>query len=145
MEIQPEIKQGVMPGESRRYHSGSLASRRKLMQLGFDPIAKLVKQYEDIEKEIQKYNDMRDGKTVWLDANGKARTYTIGVATVHLGLYDKLAKIGSDLLRYNYGRVPEVFVPEVPRTPLIVNLSQAGDTYAINNKQAYDEDFEEDL
>jgi hypothetical protein len=52
-----------------------------------------------------------------------------------MSIYDKQIAIAEKLLRYNYGRVPEIS-EEQQRAPmpLIVNLTKKGDTYIVNNE-----------
>jgi hypothetical protein len=108
---------------------GGHAAVHKLNELRFDPIVELVEKYREIEKQIEFYNDWRANIIVPLTATGKYRTYD---QQVHMNLYDKLTAIGEKLLRYGYGRVPELHEEAVQeRVPLIINLNKEGDTYII--------------
>ena len=69
----------------------SASSRMKLNELGFNPIEKMVEQYEAINKEIA-------------ELKARDRPPTMTIATLMMGQQ----KLISDLLRYGYGRVTEV-------------------------------------
>ena len=127
---QPPIKGGRELG-STLFHSGGLRSRARLEQLRFDPIGELVAKYRELEKEVELQENIRDGKIVQMTNAGKPRAYR---PEVHHALYDKLISIAEKLLRYNYGRVPEVEELK-KRAPaaLVVQLTQAGETYSIGD------------
>jgi hypothetical protein len=127
---QPEIRRGRVAGTPSLFRGG-IRSQKRLDTLRFDPIGELVKQYNAIEVLIQHQEDMRDGRRIELTSTGKPKAYR---AEVHHALYDKLINIGDKLLRYGYGRVPEVNIVE-ERKPqaLIVNLTKKGETYIVND------------
>jgi hypothetical protein len=53
-----------------------------------------------------------------------------------MALYDRQLRVGEQLLRYGYGRVPEVVQIEEKRIePLVVNLTKEGDTFIINESK----------
>ena len=102
---QPEAKQiGMVKGVRAR--AGSKKSNERLGELEYDPIEKLVKQVDEIEAEIEYWKKVRDGKMKIMGDDGKMRTprYS-GVA--HSAALALLNKTSVDLLRYQYGRVPE--------------------------------------
>jgi hypothetical protein len=108
---------------------GGHAAVHKLNELRFDPIVELVTKYREIEQQIEFYNDWRANIIVPLTSTGKVRTYD---QQVHMNLYDKLTTIGEKLLRYGYGRVPELHDDTTQeRVPLIINLNKEGDQYVI--------------
>jgi hypothetical protein len=118
------------------YRFGYTLSQQRLRKLRFDPIDSLIKQYQKLEWEVQYQEKMRTGEIVELNSQGKPRAYR---AEVHHALYDKLIKIGSELLKYGYGKAPDENIletpPENPR--LIVNL-HATDTSFIERSKADD-------
>jgi len=115
-----------------RYVGGSVRSVNVLNMLRFDPIEELVNQYRRLEAEIHWHEQLRNGEIVPLDPNGKPRHYS---ATAHMAVYERLQSIGSDLLRYGYGRVPESVDLNVNRpTKLVINLTKQGETFEINNE-----------
>lgn len=105
-------------------------SAAKLVSLNFDPIEKLVEQYTVLQKEIEYQEKLRNNEIIEVNAKGAVRTYR---AEIHMSLYDKLINISEKLTRYGYGRVPETTIVEDKRIPpLVVQLTQEGDTYNIN-------------
>ena len=126
-------------GLPKRYNSGAPRSVARLKELGFDPISSLIDVYKKIEAEISIQERLRDNTLVQLNGAGKQRAYR---PEVHHALYDKLAKIGTDLLRYKYGRVPEVEENSAKALPaLLVQLTGVGDVYTIGDP---DPDFGEE-
>jgi hypothetical protein len=113
--------------------SKSLARARSISQLrklGFDPMEKLVKVYAELEKEVDRQHQIRDGSLVELTGTGRPRAYR---AEVHHALYDKMINIGNNLMRYGYARIPETSVlEETSGNPLVINLTKKGDVYTIN-------------
>jgi len=114
-----------------RYVRGAARSVAKLRTLQFDPISELVSQYRKLQEELTYQERLRSGAIVELNANGKPRSYRVDA---HLSIYDKLREIGKELLRYGYGRVPELNVLEQRAPmPLIVNLTKKGEVFTIND------------
>jgi phosphoglycerate-specific signal transduction histidine kinase len=106
---------------SERMSKVRKASVQRLDDLGFDPISELVKTYEMLKLEVQRQEDIRDGRVVELTTKGTPKAY---YAETHHALYDKMIKVGESLLRYKYGRVPEVSLEqERPHSQLIINLT----------------------
>lgn len=137
---QPMIKGGRVRGISP-YRSGTPRSVGRLKQLDYDPIGELVKKYNELEKEIQYQNQRRSGAIVELLPSGKPRPYSY---EHHMALYDRQLRVGEVLLRYGYGRVPEIVeVKEHKIDPLIIKLSKEGDTYVINDNQEDDIEYYE--
>ena len=130
---QPPVKGGRPPGIPQWEHGGVKANIR-LQSLQFDPIGELVKRYRQLEKELQRQEDIRDGIVIERLGNGKARAYR---PEVHHAIYDRLIAISDKLLRYGYGRVPEVSITENrPPQALIVNLTKKGEQYVLNDDPA---------
>jgi len=129
---QPPIKGGrvvgsVMPMQGRTRSLGILK------HLKFDPIAELVSTYRKIQHELEIQEQIRDGVRVELNLSGKPKAYR---AEVHHALLDKLTVIADKLLRYGYGRVPEISVVETRAPqPLVVNLTRKGEQYVVNEAQ----------
>lgn len=85
----------------------------KLGELGFDPIAKLVATHEKIDREI--YDMMYDD-----EGNPRRKFSQVAIAA----LYGIQAKIGADLLKYGYKRVPETIeVAPVAPKPITITLT----------------------
>jgi hypothetical protein len=116
---QPGIHQGLTKAE--RFHRGSIRSQKRLNALKFDPIGELVKQYRELEKLVDFWTRIRDGVQVELTKKGRVKAYN---ARAHMDAYNALIAIGEKLLRYNYGRVPEVNEVQVTQpAPMFVQLS----------------------
>ena len=139
---QPPIRGGRNTGIAQ-YHRGGPKSVRRLKQLSFDPIQELVNTYRAVQLEIKYWEDIRSGTIVQLTEKGNPIRYN---ALVHASLYDKLAAIGKELLRYGYGRVPEVDTG-IDKQPaaLVVQLTNEGDVFVIGDEAGGgDEGFEDD-
>jgi hypothetical protein len=112
-------------------NAGSSRSRQRLAQLDFDPIGELVEKYRKLEKELQWWEDIRDGRVVALLNNGKERAYS---ADTHMAIYDKLLTVGDKLLRYGYGREPEAVQEEEKKVPsLVINLTKQGEKFVMDD------------
>lgn len=134
---QPKFSNSLSVGVKRAV-AGSKRSQERLRELNFDPIERLVRQYEQLEAELTYQECLRDGTITELKSDGKPRAYR---AEIHMSIYDKLVAIGDKLLRYKYGRVPETQIMEhKDRMPLVVNLTKQGDTYIINDEPDLIED-----
>jgi hypothetical protein len=128
---QPVLTKGRMVGSP--FRKGGHKSVKRLNQLDFDPIKVLVDKYNQLEKEIEYQNKRRSGAIVELLPSGKPRSYSY---EHHMALYDRQLRVGEQLLRYGYGRVPEVVQIEEKRIePLVVNLTKEGDTFIINESK----------
>jgi hypothetical protein len=109
-------------------------SQARLAELQFDPIEELVLQYRAIEGEIRYQELIRSGQITELRQDGKPKAYN---ADRHLALYDRLANIADKLLRYGYGRVPELTnINDGPKPTFVVNLTRPGEQYVINSEEA---------
>jgi hypothetical protein len=137
--VQPPNKRLAVPS----YYVGSKRSAARLRQLRFDPIQELVENYRKIQLEVERQEKIRDGQIIELSASGKPRSYR---SEVHHALFDKLNMIGEKLLRYGYGRVPEVSeLNDAKPTPLVINLTKKGETYVVNEQDEIDDnDHDED-
>lgn len=127
-----------------RYISGTKRSQNILLSLGFDPITELVIQYRKLEEEMDRHEQHRDGTLVVLSkSSGRPLAYN---AEMHMSIYDKLFAISEKLLRYKYGRVPEMAQLEKRKpTPLIVQLTAAGEQYVIGDDGADYKDMPDDV
>lgn len=129
---QPRLKTGTPLGVPK-YFAGANRSVNRLKHLNFDPIKVLVDKYNELETEVERQKKIRDGVIVELTSTGKPRAYR---PETHHALFDKQIAIGEKLLRYAYGRVPEVNTDDQkPAMPLIVNLTKKGETYVANDIQ----------
>lgn len=115
-----------------KYHSGKERSVRRLESLKYDPIGELVTKYRELDEELLRQKRIRNNEIVELSASGKPRSFN---PETMMAIYDKQIAIAEKLLRYRYGRVPEVgdnMAP--PAAPLIVNLTKKGETYVVNEQ-----------
>lgn len=124
------------------YKDGGKKSWARLRQLGFDPIGELVETYRKLQKELEYHEKLQSGEMVQLSTvTGRPLAYR---AEVHLSVYDRLITIGDKLLRFGYGRVPEISEDRRPVVPaLTVNLTKPGETFVIN-AGGDDVNFDED-
>lgn len=128
---QPPTPMGRPKGSSN-FQSGGKRSINRLDALKFDPIKEIVDKYRKLEQELKYQEDFRDNRIVPLTSTGRVRTYN---PEIHMNIYDKLLNTGEKLLRYYYGRVPEVALAEEKQiSPLIVNLTREGDVYQIGRE-----------
>lgn len=103
------------------FRRGSSKSNERMQELEFDPIEELVLKYRSIEDEIEFQEKWRTGEIVPLNKDGKTKAY---YQEAHYALYDKLNNTAEKLLRYGYGRVPEVQEEEDKHFPDIhIHLS----------------------
>jgi hypothetical protein len=79
-------------------------SQYRLKELGYDPIKELVKQADNLKREIKRQEDIRDGRRVFVRPDGKEERYNYDF---HMRLLDKVQDVSVELLRYGYGRVSE--------------------------------------
>jgi len=120
-----------MPNNLPHYMGGSVRSVQALNTLRFDPIEKLVEQYRKLEAELAWHEQLREGQIVPLRPSGKPHTYN---AEHHIRIFERLETIGSQLLRYGYGRVPESLDLNLNRpSKLVFNLTKKGETFTIND------------
>jgi len=115
---EPPEKRGRKPGSINRH---SKAAIRRLAQCGFDPIVKMVKLYEQVEKEIDALVKLRSTGTAVIKADGTTAKYSF---MAHAQLLTLQQKLVGDLLRYAYARVPETLqIDAPPPTGIVINLS----------------------
>lgn len=127
------------------YVRGAQRSITRLKQLRFDPLEKLVKQYERLDEEIMCYKQIRAGTRIELLGNGKPRTFSYEVL---MKMEEQLQTIAKELLRYGYGRVPEGEDPNAHKQRsggLVVKLHRQGDVYTAGTgpEEDDDDDFQE--
>jgi hypothetical protein len=90
----------------------SYESVKKLEQLGFDPIAVMVQQYEDLEELIKNSYNTKTGQPTHITA----------------ALKGTQQKITNDLMQYSYKKVPERLEQEVTTSkPMAVKLTLKGE------------------
>jgi hypothetical protein len=132
---QPKLTRGSSITSTKPFKNFQ-KSQSRLGELMFDPIEELVLSYRKLEAEIRYQELIRDGQIVELRTDGKPRAYN---PDRHLELYDKLTNIADKLLRYGYGRVPEIQAAAAPpKQALIVNLTRPGQKYIINAEDEAD-------
>lgn len=114
--------------DSRRFHAGSERSKDRLRQLRYDPIGELVAEHHNLTQLIQREYDLRDKKIIVISENtGKPLTWR---PDAMLKLIEQRIKIAEQLLRYGYGRVPEVVINEERSIPsFIVQTTKKGEVY----------------
>lgn len=131
---------GIQQTGIPKYMAGGPKSIGRLKALNFDPIGELVNKYKDLENELVRQKSIRDGDIVELTGSGKPKSHN---PEIMLSLYDKQISIAEKLLRYRYGRVPEVDDGrQAAPAALIVNLTKKGETYVVNEEQP-DGDFQD--
>jgi len=105
--------------------AGSRRSRKRLEELNFDPMQKLVRQYNELEAEDIFLKELRKvTAVVQHDARGKEIGKIKYSAMYHVSVIAQMGKISEGLLRYGYGRIPEsVTVNNDTDTPMVINLT----------------------
>jgi len=108
----PNLPKGAGNGQGRPLGSKNKysmqASTARLTQLRFDPMEKLIEQFEKIEKRIA---DMDSGKTRYS-------------AMAMQGFINTQATIVNNLMKYGYRPVPErTEIDDVSKGPLIIKLT----------------------
>jgi hypothetical protein len=127
-EMANEIKNIEQPGAMdpgyshyKRFHAGSERSQKRLGELNYDPIGELVEQYHEICRLIASEMAWKEGRETRLNAKGQERVFHHDFLDK---LLDKKERIANNLIRYGYGRVPEIGVVEEKQVvPFVVNLS----------------------
>lgn len=144
---QPKAKQGYTISGRGRTQAGSVKSQRRLSILKFDPIEEKVKLYRKIMAEIERMECIRAGTIVELYGPGhrlagKEKTFKQEDLNALLANADKCV---NDLLRYGYGRVPEL-VDEKTKVvpPMMIELSREGEVYIPNPVQEEMSEHESD-
>jgi predicted P-loop ATPase/GTPase len=126
----PDLNKIEQPGAQdpkmshiKRYHAGSERSQKRLEELNYDPIGELVQQYHDICKLIQQELDWKEGREERVNMQGKVRVFHHDFLDK---LLDKKERIADKLLRYGYGRVPEVVAEEKSAVPAFQVITSKG-------------------
>jgi hypothetical protein len=133
---------GGRPAGLPLYHSGGNRARARLRTLNFDPIDMLVKRHKELENELEMQEQMKDGKAVRLRQDGKPKAF---VFEQYLGVQRELISISEKLMRYKYGRVPEVETPKAQAKPMmLVRLNKKGDVFTLNAGEEAEPDFDEE-
>jgi hypothetical protein len=119
-----------------------MASKRRLAQLDFDPIERLVNLYKELDEEIRYMRDLRDFKVPsHITAEGEELKPPRYSAVALAAILAQKEKVANDLLRYGYGRVPEtVNINETQNSPLVIQLTD-GEKIKVNEIE--DGSFEE--
>ena len=104
-------------------------SVRKLRELAYDPIEKMVQLYERLVDEEALWARVRSGieTTLITGDDGKIRSIRYS-AVAHAAVLAQMNKVNSDLLRYGYGRVPETVNFDTPALPpMFIQLVEEGE------------------
>ena len=114
---------GILDGQ--KLIAGSRRSRKRLEELNFDPIEKLVRLYEELQTEEQYWRNLRNVSSVQVIGDDGKRKKTVRYsAMAHSTVWAQMEKVANDLLRYGYGRVPESLNINTPNaSPLSIGLS----------------------
>jgi hypothetical protein len=134
----PVMHEDSKPQRKREYHRSTL----KLQELKFDPISSLVRQYEELEIELNFWKDLRDGRHIPVSLDIVPVKYS---HIAHMAVHEKLTRIGEALLRYGYARVPETNELDVKQSsPMIINLSKDNEQYRLNIGDVEEVDYDEE-
>lgn len=107
LESMPKEKRGRKPGQSPKHNPRAI---RKLMELNFDPIEKMVQLYNNLTEQIETMLDRKE-------AGYKISEMALG------SMMATQQKLVNDLLRYGYARVPESINVNTPKpTTLGMNI-----------------------
>lgn len=113
------IHKGRMAGSTNRFSKSSV---EKLRSLGVDPIEYQVEIYNEVCKEIEELQQLKNAPKML--KNGDVRRYS---AMAHAQLLVIKQKIANDLMRYGYARTPEtVNVAPVAPKGITINLTPKG-------------------
>jgi hypothetical protein len=145
-ETSNKLPSGPIGGFSeKQFVAGSKRSQRRLHTLDFDPIERLVRLYKRLEEEDEHLVNLRKVDSVTelnTDGTTKKKHKYSGVA--HVAIFGHMEKVASDLLRYDYGRVPEMtYNNDVPTSPMVIQLTDANKPPIIINPIKKDEDIVE--
>jgi hypothetical protein len=112
----------------KRYVAGSQRSQKRLTDLNYDPIGELVKQYHRLQECIDEELKYKSGELVKLSLrDGKPLMWRPDALHRYM---DQAIVVAEKLLRYGYGRVPEINVTENRSLPpLIVQTTAKGEIY----------------
>jgi hypothetical protein len=123
---QPPVRDSAVTAP-KRYNGGSERSRLRLRELNFDPIGELVGKYHEIQELIKTELRYQSGELVALRADGKEKKWTPHLL---MELYKMQSEIADKLLRYGYGRVPEVNIQEDRKLPpMLIQTTAKGEIY----------------
>ena len=119
---QKEIQKDI---SAKKIYAGTKRSNERLAELGFDPIEKLVELYKSLEAEHEYWMELKKVSQVQeLTKGGKHKKTHRYSGHAHAAILAQMEKVANDLMRYNYGRVPETInVNAVKPQGMIVNLA----------------------
>ncbi len=135
---QPPIRDSAETAP-KRYHAGSQRSQTRLRDLNYDPIGELVRKYHELERLILVEMDYKSGALVKMSrSTGKEMNWYPDF----LGkLLDQQTAIADRLLRYGYGRVPEININENRSLPpMLISTTKKGDIYHTTGDLSNDHD-----
>jgi hypothetical protein len=124
-----KLPRGPVSGFSeKKFITGSKRSQRRLKTLGFDPIERLVKLYKRLEEEDEYMVNLRQVAAVTeLNPDGSVKKSHKYSGVAHMAVFGHMEKTASDLLRYDYGRVPELIPTSAADVkPLMIQLTDEG-------------------
>jgi len=121
LEAQPSYRCKRM-ADMRRFMAGSMRSQERLAELNFDPLSQLVATHNEMLHEIEMLKQVREGQDI--KGTPKFNMYQL------LDLYDKVARVETELLRYGYSRVPESVTLNTNKAmDVTINLSSSLEEY----------------
>lgn len=95
------------------------AASRKMAQMNFDPLEKLIKLYQKIQGEVIWMESLKEGSVVKKD--GTTHRYS---KTAHAELLNQQQRLLTELMRFGYARVPETVNIETNELPSpVINLT----------------------
>jgi hypothetical protein len=110
---------GGHPVGTKIVRAGSHDAARRLQQMNFDPLEKLVKQYQKISGDLIWMESLRNDPVT--TKSGFVHRYS---KEAHIQLLTLQQKLLNDLMRYGYARVPETIIAEPPELPgITINLT----------------------
>ena len=104
-------------------------SKRKLEELGHDPIERLVALHKHLISEEEKHRLMRDGLYTVIGKDGKE--YRARYSPVaHVAVLSQIEKVNNDLIRYRYARIPETQQVEFDMPAgMVINMTESDGTF----------------
>ena len=100
-------------------------SKRRLEELGHDPLEKLAALHEHLLDEEEKHRLMRDGLYTVIGKDGKE--YRARYSPVaHTAVMALIEKVNNDLMRYRYARIPETQQVEFDMpVGMVINMTES--------------------
>lgn len=122
---------GRPPGTKNKW---STSARKRLEELGFDPIQKMIDLYDQLEGQIFAIQFYPDGTK-------REKVSALALSN----MVSTQQKIANDLMRYGYARAPETNETKINSVaPMVIQLSKAGDKAPTETGEDYS-DIPKDL